>query len=418
VILSIVFLSLSCVILYDLVRKRLEIEKSIEKKIVILILIVGIFFNMYLLEWFIFLESVIMSLGVIASISAAYVMLQYKTKMKYLYTTVLFIISVFCYQASIIIGGSILILFIIYDNRNNNIIKIINKLILAMYSYGIALISNFVFVRLINNGGYDTRASGNIDIVYNIKYSIKAIKSYFIETYNYLPKCFLIVITGLIIIVSIYYLVKKEGKIINKIYYGIYMTFIFFCFWLLSILPILALSSDSIYFMPRSVPFFGGVFGFVTLICTLFTIGKVLENKYVKLLIVGNFIIITILMINIQCENMKNSAQDLLVGKIIYQNIIQYEKNNNIKVDTIIMLPDSQVVFQSSNIHRYSDITARAFSSDWSTSSIMKFITEERYKIITGTKQDKERIFKDLEASDFNINQIKFEGNILYLLLY
>jgi hypothetical protein len=48
----------------------------------------------------------------------------------------------------------------------------------------------------------------------------------------------------------------------------------------------------------------------------------------------------------------------------------------------------------------------------------MKFITEERYKIITGTKQDKERIFKDLEASDFNINQIKFEGNILYLLLY
>lgn len=419
VILSMLFLALAAFLVYLLINERAKIEKNVCAMLISIVVSIGIITTMYNVEWLLYVETAVTCCGVFASLLATYYLLEMKKIIKYLFATILFCLSVFCYQASIAIGGAVLTLFTIYDNKDS-ILTILKKLILNMIPYGIALISNLVYSKLINAGAGDYRVSGTVDILYNIKKTIQALGSSIVYTYGFLPKGLMLWLTLIVVFITINFLISNRKSIMEPIKIIAYMCFAYGSLIVLSVMPMQAMSSELIYFMPRSIPFIAATFTFTCLICLLFAENMFLKNKLIRVLVIGHFVLTTMLIINIQSQNMQNSTRDMLIGNIIHQNIINYENENGIEIDTIILLPDNRVEWTSPNIHAFSDATARAFLSDWSSSAIMQAITDRNFIFKTGTSGERYEIFADLpdDQTDFNINQLKFENNILYMLLY
>lgn len=415
---TIAFLSISILILYSLILKRINKTLSKTLKITILIIICGIFFNIYITEWMVFLESCVISLGCLTSVIATYFTVEKKGIKKYIYSTIFLIISVFCYQASIVIGGALIILLTIFDNKEKNLIEILKLIIINMLPYAFALICNFIFIKIVNiNNTADERISGNVNILYNIYYCIKNIKSTIFDMFNYPTR---IIVALLIISTIIYYLyiIKKDSRSNNKRT----LLFVFISMlslYLLSILPILAMSSNNIYFTPRNVPYIASIFPYLLLCILLFNDKHFTYKKdiYTTLILVYT-LIVTLSIFKVTYECIKNNKIDIQTANIIQDEINKYEEKNNIVVSNIILVPDNNFTLYNANINHYSDNSVRAFSSYYGTKEIMKFVTSRDYNVSLGDNAKKIELFGNTEWSVFDISQLKFIDDTLYLVNY
>lgn len=418
IFLTIIFLGLSCTLIYSLITKRLQNNSklSTKNKIIILIACIVLFFNVYITEWMMFFESCIIALGCLLSIIGIYLLLNIQNNYKkYLLSSLFLILGIFCYQSSIALAGAIIVLLTIYDNKKTKIFDIIKKVILNMLPYILALICNFAFVKLVNLANTsDARLSGNIDILYNIKLAIVQSKWYFIDMFNFPTKNIFAI---LIIFTFIYYIVKlllnKQSKI-----YILYISISLFSLWFLSILPILAMPSSSIYFMSRSVPYIASIFPLLLLCIYLFDNNDYLNNKLLYILLIIYTIISTLSVIKVTSECLRNNIQDIDIARTIQNKIDEYEKNTNNVIDTIILVPDSDLSLTEGTVQYYGDNSSRTFSAHYGTKEIMYFVSKRNYNVYQETISIKEKLFGDLEWECFSLEQLKFENNILYLVNY
>lgn len=413
------FLSLSSVVIYSLIIKRTLNERLTDLKIKIIILLItnGLFFNVYITDWMMFFEGCVFALGCFLAVISAYYTVEMKESYKkYVISSIFLIIAIFCYQASIAIGGAIIILLTIYDNKDKKILSIIKMTIINMLPYVFALLLNFVFIKLVNlNNTADARLSGNVDILYNLLFVIKQIRWYFINMFGYPTKY---IVALLIFITFIFYTVKLIKKKNNKITL-LYTIVSLFSLWLLSILPILAMPSDSIYFISRSIPYIASIFPFMLLAIYLFNNDLFNSDKktYYILLIIYT-LIVTVSVLKVTSECLKNNLQDINIAKNIQNEIDKYENSTNNTIDTIILLPDTKISLNEKNITYYSDNTVRAFSSYYGAKEIMYFASKRYYNVTDGTNAQKEELFGDKEWNSFDLEQLKFDRNILYLVKY
>ncbi len=415
--LTIVFLALSCTLTYSSVIKRLQRKFKIntKNKIIILIASITLFFNVYITEWMMFFESCIIALGCFLSILGMYCLLELKgSYKKYVLSSLCFILGIFCYQASIALGGSILVLLTILENKDKKLIYIIKKVLINMIPYALALLSNFIFIKLVNmHNTNDIRLTGNIDILYNLKFSIVQINWYFINMFNFPTKYIFAII---IIITFIYYILNVIRYKQNTLQILFILTSLF-SLWFLSILPILAMPSDSIYFMSRSVPYIASLFPFLLISIYLFN-NDYLKNKLLPIILIIYTIISTLSIIKVTCECLKNNIQDINIAKTIQNEINKYESTSNNTIDTIILVPDNKISLTEKNIPYYGDNTVRAMINDYSVVEIMYFVSKRNYSVQIEYTDKKIELFGNLEWDSFSIDQLKFENNTLFLVIY
>lgn len=418
VFLTILFLALSSVIVYSLIIKRTNKENltSLKIKIILTLISCFLFFNVYITDWMMFMESCIIALGCLLSIIGAYYTIQIKSYKKYIISSIFFIVGIFCYQASITIGGAIIILFTIYDNKDKKILLITKEVILNMIPYALALISNFMFIKIINlNNSSDIRLSGNINLLKNILFVIKQIRWYFVKMFEYPTKYIVALLIFATFIFYIVKIIKSKEKRISLLFTIISL----FALWLLSILPIMMMPSDSIYFIARSIPYIASIFPFMLLVFYLFNTNLFLKNiKVYNILLLIYTLIITTSVILVTSECLKNNIQDINIAKTIQREIEEYELKNNITVNNIILVPDSSISLSSSNIKYYGDNTVRAFLNDYSLKEIMYFVSKKYYNVYTGNIEKKIQLFGEKEWNDFSVEQIQFDNDTLYLVNY
>lgn len=419
VFLVIIFLSISANIIYKLILKRFSNNEknSFNLKLIFILISNGLFFNIYITDWMLFFEGCVFALGCLFSVIGAYFIIEKQDVLKrYFISSIFFILGIFCYQATIAISGAIIVIFTIYDNKDKKILKILLNTLLYMVPYLIALMANFAFIKIINNGNVtDARLSGNINIIYNIMFTIKQFKWYYIDMFGYPTKYILAFLTFITFIFYIIKLVMNKEKKINILYIILSL----FAIWFLSILPIVAMPSDNIYFISRSIPYISAVFPYMLLTFLVFTTTLFKKDRKIYLLLLVIYtLLISISIIKVTAECLKNNTQDIYIAKVIQYQIDKYEEQTKNKIDTIILLPDSKLSLNEKNINYYSDNTVRALSSDYGTREIMYFVSTRDYKVTEGTKEQKLNIFGDIEWDTFDMKQLKFEKNILYLVKY
>ncbi len=416
VFLVILFMALSANIVYNLIIKRISNNSKLNTAI--FILTNCLFFNVYITEWMIFFEGCVFAFGCFISILGAYYIIESNNTLKKLFVvSILFIIAIFCYQAVIAISGALIVVFTIYDNIDKKLLIIIKKLIINMLPYIIALLANFIFIKIVNiNNSSDIRLSGNVNILYNIFFVIKQIKWCIIDMFNY-PTKYIIALA--ITIISIFYIIKIfKNKDENNITV-LYTLVTLFSLWFLSVLPIIAMPSNSIYFMPRSVPYIASILPFMLIIIYLFNNNLVI--KYEKIVYAISIIYIlfsTFCTIKVTAECLKNNIQDIQIAKNIQREINNYETTTGQTINKIILLPDKKVSTSEINITQYSDNSVRAFCAYYGAKEIMYFANKRLYDVTEGTLEEKEKIFGKKEYDTFNFEQLKFDKNILYMIKY
>ena len=104
------------------------------------------------------------------------------------------------------------------------------------------------------------------------------------------------------------------------------------------------------------------------------------------------------------------------IGKI-HEIINKYEEKNNVQVKEIYYAKDSHVnYFYYENVvlnsHNY-----RLYAIDWAMSCAIN-IKEERFIYKEMSKKDKKKYFKEKEYNAFSEEQLIFDGNKMYLLIY
>ena len=419
IFLTILFLSLAITITYSLIVEKTNLNKKNDTKLKLIILIITncLFFNVFITDWMMFFESCIFALGTLLSIIAVFFISSYNTFLKkYVLSSIMLVIGIFCYQATIALGGTIIVLFTILENKDKKILLIIKNVILNMIPYVISLLLNFLFVKIINlNNSSDVRLSGNVDILYNISFAIKQIKWYFFDMFNYPTKH---IVALLIISVFIFFTFKEFKQKRNKLQL-LFIVVSIISLWILSILPIIAMPSNSIYFISRNIPFIASIFPFMLLAFYVFDNNLFLKDKkiYYTLSIIY-FFIVTISIIKVTSECLKNNIQDINIAKTIQLKIDEYENSTNNEIKYIVLLPDSNLSLSEPNINYYSDNTVRAFSAYFGAKEVMYFANNRKYIVSEGDSKKKMEIFGAKEWNEFSIEQLKFDKNILYLVKY
>ena len=418
ILLTIIFLALSSLLVYIIIKRKVFTENGSKKLQITLFLICnGLFFNVYITDWMMFLESCVIALGCLLSVVACYFLTTTDKKAKkYLLTTLFLTLGIFCYQASIAIGGALVIMITIYDNRDKKILDIIKILILSMIPYAIALLLNFAFIKVVNlNNLSDARLAGSIDILYNLKFVIKQFTWCFIAMFNYPTKYIVAILVFSAFIFYVIKVVKEEKSKICILYVAVSML----CLCILSVLPIMAMPSSSIYFISRSVPYIASMLPFLLLCILTFSKDTFDKNETIFYIITIIYtFIVTISVIKVTSECLKNNAQDINIAKTIQLKIDEYENDTGNKVDTIILVPDKTPSLSENNITYYSDNTVRAFFNDYSVKEIMYFVSQRYYNVTESTNEEEIELFGDFDFDSFDIQELKFNENVLYLVKY
>ena len=134
-VIAIAFLSLSVVLLYKIMTKE---NKNISNQVMTLLVSFLIIFNYLMIEHIYFLESSIMSLGILLSVYACKVFTN-NEKYRYLKSYLLLLVAVFCYQGSIAIFPMIILTYYaiiekaLYRIKEQEELKKINNIILKEY---------------------------------------------------------------------------------------------------------------------------------------------------------------------------------------------------------------------------------------------------------------------------------------------
>ena len=227
------------------------LKKYISNNILAILLPISIIINPFIIELWLFIETGIMMLSILASIKA------YKYFDKYLeikdskylkYTFIWTLVGLFSYQGTIALFIALSIFSILKYSKDKK--EFIKNNIIMLVLYSIPTIINYLFITLFSRN----RVGGNYNITKTFQ-TIGFATIKLIDGFGLFFKGFISIFLIISIILVIYYIIKnKDQKKILSILYIILMIYIF------TILPIIPQTGEKIAVYPRTC------YAFLTLI--------------------------------------------------------------------------------------------------------------------------------------------------------
>ena len=146
VVLALAFLSLSVVMLYKIIMKS---KKTLLNQIVTVLISCLIIFNYLSIEHIYFLESSVMSLGILLSVYACKIITDGE-RYKFIKAYLVLLVAVFCYQGSIAIFPMIILTYYFLTEKysTKNYAKFIIQIVLI---YGSLMLINMAFSKFLFN---------------------------------------------------------------------------------------------------------------------------------------------------------------------------------------------------------------------------------------------------------------------------
>lgn len=412
VILSNVILTTTIIIMYN------QIKNNNHNKLHKILLIGSIFLIYYtpLTPSILILdEAFIINLGILfLTVSSIYILK--KSTKNYLISLLFAILGISCYQGlSAYLFISLFILILSKEEYRNNIKFYIKKTILIISIYGLSFLFNLLIIKIVGMiTKKDISKIGELSIIDNLNQIINEfIPKVFKYFYGYINYKYYFIIILLSILIAIIYTIKNKNKLNNIL---LLLLLILSCAFS-SFIPNLFMNSSSNYIESRMTLT-------VTIVPIIIIIYIIISFKVNKPI----FYLLSTITIFILLVSFKSTYQNMNVDKKRFQTDIEYinniekyikkyEETSGIYIDTIYYARDEFVAYYY-HFGKPTDTNIRIMAIDWALDCAISSKLNREIDFYKISDEKYNELFIGKEYNHFSEEQLIFDDNILYLLVY
>lgn len=400
-------------ILYKFVIKLMKKEKSIIYNILIGLASFLVVFNMCTAEGLLYVEVGTMPFGILFAILGACI-LATDRKFKYVISLILVTMSGLFYQATSAMFV-LLALVLIAIKHKGNIKAIIKDTIFIAVIYGIAMIVNFIGVKIwAKILGDEFRKFEMPSIVAILATILKFGETILIDNVGIGPKYFYLALIAILTVIFIIGIILRK-----KDYFMIleYVTLIILSI-IIPIIPILATPATQ-YIEPRMAMCFGSIIGI--LIIFLLAVVEIDRNKYLLIAVatitIFNFIINSVFLITASSATLVTNRLDHFIVKDIIQEIEKYETTSGKTIKNVGIAFDKKYTMYYEGEPALRCYNVRSMGTSWAVKEIISTFTGRTFKN-TNVPQDIKEKFLQNDWDRYNKEQLVFEEENLYICIY
>ena len=406
-LIAVIVASISIYILYNTFSKIID-----QDKLLLVISSIIIIINCMSIEYFLYAECAVMWLSILLSVLGAKCFISH-TKYWYLKTLVLILLGTFCYQGSVNLFLTMVVLLLII-NKKNDYAKVLKETIIAGTILIIAFFIDIIAISIMNYlmGIHSTRISEGyvINNIYNfIPIMQQAFYRTIIDSFNLLPSSTIIVLT-IISLVIIYFSNNNSQKLVKY-------TFLVFMAVLVCFIPLLLVEKAIIE--PRMSMSIGAIIGCSFIYLLSIEIKGIYIKKIITFLIGSFFIFNTVNTIQIFSAHITTNKIDANMGLFIKYKIEEYEKDTgNIVQKVKFHKAANHKPFYYGVNKELSSFSKRAFDNYFCILEALNYYCNRHYKGLCMTEDEFEKLFKDKEWDTYSDDQIVFENDTMFLCTY
>jgi hypothetical protein len=405
--LSSIFIALSIICIYNSIKNK----KNTLNKFILLISLFLIFYTPLFVEVLLLDEVCIISLGILF-ISLASIRIYNGGIKNYLLALLFTFLGVSCYQGiACYLIPLLLILFIINNDKLNSLFK---KIGISILIYGISFILNLIVIKIVSLFTNETISKiGDLNLIGNL----------FTITKDFIPNSlqhlfgfanvkiyYFFVI--MLLAISIYFIIKNDNKKRNIIF----MIVLLLSIILMPFVPNIFMNSSSNYTAARmTLTLMMIPSSLIIYIISLFDINKFKYILLVLLILLFGFYFYCIKQ-NTTID-LKRYKQDMKYLQNITERITKYEKESGNKVTTIYYAKDKNVNYYYS-FGNANGANIRLVAVNWALECAWQGKTNHKYKFESMSLEKYKEYFDGKDYEEFDKEQLVFDGDTLYLLLY
>lgn len=400
-------------ILYKFVIKLMKKEKSIIYNILIGLASFLVVFNMCTAEGLLYVEVGTMPFGILFAILGACI-LATDRKFKYVISLILVTMSGLFYQATSAMFV-LLALVLIAIKHKGNIKAIIKDTIFIAVIYGIAMIVNFIGVKIwAKILGDEFRKFEMPSIAAILATILKFGETILIDNVGIGPKYFYLALIAILTVIFIIGIILRK-----KDYFMIleYVTLIILSI-VIPIIPILATPATQ-YIEPRMAMCFGSIIGI--LIIFLLAVVEIDRNKYLLIAVatitIFNLIINSVFLITASSATLVTNRLDHFIVKDIIQEIEKYETTSGKTIKNVGIAFDKKYTMYYEGEPALRCYNVRSMGTSWAVKEIISTFTGRTFKN-TNVPQDIKEKFLQNDWDRYNKEQLVFEEENLYICIY
>lgn len=372
------------------------------------------FVNVFILEWFLFPETMLFyACSLMACFYAVIVISENFSWKNILGASVLLLISICCYQASL--GFFVIYALTIIMLKNNfklNRKSFINSsiiLIIGASASFIAILSQRIVRLFLENLGSSRTAKLSISLlVSNAQSILDTQKKIWLYGFNLLPK-YILLFLGFILLVSIIAAFSK--KRVSSI---LYLILLLVANYAITFAPHLLL--DTQWYPPRTIVSFFAFFSSIFIIAIF-----LYKNNYKHIILfyglIGAFLVINYIKIeDIGLNSFANNKLDESIAHMIETQIKDYEKLNNITIKNISIVNDELPSYSYPEVNYcIYDTNVKAFAVPWTAVNTINYYNSENYTQVPMDTAIYNKYFKGKNWDQFKpAEQMIFVGDTLY----
>ena len=403
-LIAILLASISIYVLNNIFSKIVD-----QDKLLLVISTIIIIINCMSIEYFLYAECAVMWLSVLLSVLGVKCFISH-SKNWYVKTLILIVIGTFCYQGSVNIFLTLVVLLLII-NKGNDMVKVLKNTSIAVTILIIALLINIVAIIFMNNllGIHSSRISESV-VINNIFNFVTIMKHAYYRTiigsFNLLP-CSTILVLTVISFLIVCFSNHNNQKIVKYIF--LVLMAILVCF-----IPLILMNEAIIE--PRMSISIGSIIGCSFIYILSLEIRSTYIKKITTFLIGCFFIFNTVNTIQIFSVHIATNKIDANMGLFINYKIEKYEKDTgNIVQKVKFHKAVNNKPFYHGFSKELSSFSARAFNNYYCILEALNYYCKRDFKRLLMTEDEYEKYFKDKEWDTYSDDQIVFEGDTMFL---
>ena len=361
-------------------------------------------------------EAMILALGILFVTLSAWRLSLGGIK-NYIISLILMILGVTCYQGIACYFFIILFLILMRDKieSKEDMIEFLKKLGIGLLVYGISVLTSLGIVQLISNAFSEAVPKlGDFIIINNlIKIFTDLLPNSLKTLFGFVSVKYYYLLCVILLVIIVYLFVKNDYKLIKiALLLGVLIAIIIVPF-----APNLVMAESSNYTAARmALPL--GIIPSVLGLYILFNFDFDIKLKYFVGVVVLMFMVISAYSIHQNTMiSFRRYKEDVKYINSITERINWYEAESDNEVKTIYYAPDTSVNYYYS-FGNANGANIRLLAVDWALDCAFPAYTYNKYKFEKMSDEDYEKYFKDKNYDEFDREQLVFEGDTLYLLLY
>ena len=400
------------------------LEKIIkpQKNIVKLMLLASCFvliLNQFTLEYLLFPESAVMCLGVLFNVIAVKLMID-NPKHKYIKIFLALLVAVFCYQGLLnmfpVLAILVYIVKQIVDKREYKekekefFIEMIKLAIIVIVVLAICMVAIKVGKVLLNSN--QDRMMHLVDmeaIMLRGETVLEYLDELWNKTMHMLPD-HMNTLAVLVTFISLIMLKTKKEMIMQY-------TLLLIVSFTICIVPMFLFNTGICGRVNEPLTMIWGV-SLIILLAQSMNISEGKRTNFIYCLVIISFIINNIFIMQNITEHIASNRVEENMGKTIKYALEKHEQEKGNKVTKFAYAYDRNPQQYAVGIKPIGSLTERKLACSWSISQAMNFYCERKFEKVRMPTQVYAEKMIDKDYKEFSEEQLVFEGDTLYMLVY